>query len=86
MFTFRCLSNRILTRSIISYPFRHLTLDAANLQIHNEQFQSTANLIREDLHLIHRDILQVSKNRFIILFLYLLDFLFLKKEWLHHLY
>jgi hypothetical protein len=80
MFTFRCLSNRILTRSIISYPFRHLTLDAANLQIHNEQFQSTANLIREDLHLIHRDILQVSKNRFIILFLYLLDFLFLKKR------
>lgn len=62
MFGFRCLSNRFLTRSIISYRSRYLSLGAANPQINNEQIQPTLNIIKEDLQLIHRDILQVSKN------------------------
>ncbi len=70
MFTFRCLSNRFLTRSIISYRSRHLSLNVSNSQINNEQLQPTINIIKEDLHLIHRDILQVSKNQSINFFLF----------------
>jgi hypothetical protein len=62
MFKFRCFSNRFLTRSIISYRNRYVSLGATNPQINNEQFQPTINLIKEDLQLIHRDILQVSKT------------------------
>jgi hypothetical protein len=60
MFTFRCISNRFLTRSFISPPCRYLLAGAANPQTNTEQFQSTINIIKEDLQLIHRDILQVS--------------------------
>jgi hypothetical protein len=67
MFTFRCLSNRFLTRSIISYRYRSLSLGVPNPQTNNE---STQNLIQEDLHLIHRDILQVSKTHSKISFLF----------------
>jgi len=80
MFTFRCLSNRILTRSLISYRSRHLSFGAQNHETTtNEQYQSTINLIKEDLHLIHHDILQVSKTKYILSFL-LLDISFLLKK------
>jgi hypothetical protein len=71
MFAFRCSSNRFLIRSIISYRCRPLSFGASNPQTNNEQLQSTINIINEDLHLIHRDILQVSKTQSIISFLFL---------------
>ncbi|CAF1213748.1 unnamed protein product [Adineta steineri] len=60
MFTFRCLSSRFSIRSLISSPCRHAIVGAPNPQINNENYQSTINLIKEDLNLIHRDILQIS--------------------------
>ena len=61
MFTFRCLSNRFLARTLSSYRCRQLSVGAANPQTNNEEYQSTISIIKEDLQLIHRDILQVSK-------------------------
>ncbi|CAF0784583.1 unnamed protein product [Rotaria sordida] len=55
MFTIRHYSKRFLTRSII---FRPLSVGITNRQKTNEEFQPTINLIKEDLHLINRDILQ----------------------------
>jgi hypothetical protein len=62
MLIFRCLSNRFLTRSILSYRSRYLSVGAPNPQTNNEQYETTTNLIKADLQLIHRDILQVSKH------------------------
>ncbi len=70
MFTFRCLSNRFLTRTLFSYRCRQLSLGVTNPQTNNEQCQSTLSLIKEDLQLIHRDILQVSKYRSTYSFLF----------------
>ena len=63
MFAVRCLSNRILPQTrLLPYSCRYLSAGAANAQMKNEQHQSTINVIKEDLQLIHRDILQVSKT------------------------
>jgi hypothetical protein len=61
MFTFRCLSNRLLTRTIVLHSNRYLLLGAVNPQITNEQIQPTINIVKQDLQLIQRDTLQVSK-------------------------
>ena len=63
MFAVRFLSNRILPRTrILPCSCRYLTVGAANAQMKNEKHQSTINVIKDDLQLIHRDILQVSKT------------------------
>ena len=62
MFTFRCISNRLLIRSKLPQSCRSIVHGAASPQINNEHHQSTINVIREDLQLIHRDILQVSHS------------------------
>ncbi len=61
MFTFRCLSNQFLARTLSSYRCRQFSVGAAKPETNNEECQSTINLIKEDLQLIHRDIAQVSK-------------------------
>lgn len=63
MFAVRCLSHRLLPRFRAAYPIRSLSAGAASPQVQSEQYQSTVNLIKEDLQLIQRDILQVSTRR-----------------------
>ncbi|CAF4741476.1 unnamed protein product [Rotaria sp. Silwood2] len=58
MFTVRYCSKRFLTCSKISPSYRHLSLGVTNAPKSNEEFQPTINIIKEDLHLIHRDIVQ----------------------------
>ncbi|CAF1597070.1 unnamed protein product [Adineta ricciae] len=61
MFAVRCLSNRFLSRTkILRCSCRYLTVGAANAQMKNEKYQSTISVIKDDLQLIHRDILQVN--------------------------
>lgn len=74
MFTIRCLSKRFPTRSILCRPQCYLSLGAANPQKNNEELQSTVNIIKQDLQLIHRDTLQVSTNKFIKVFMEFLSF------------
>lgn len=63
MFTYRCLSKQLLSRALVLSRYRTLSLDVANVQTTNEQqIQSTINLIKDDLQLIHQDILQVSRE------------------------
>lgn len=60
MFHFRWISHRIVPRTIFALSRRSLLVGAANPQTNLEPNPSTVNLIREDLHLIHADILHVS--------------------------
>jgi len=69
MFTVRCLSNRFLSRTVIFHTNRYILLGATNPQSTNDSIQPTINIIKQDLQLIHRDILQVSKDELIISFL-----------------
>ena len=64
MFTFRWISHQILPRLVFSQSRRCLLVGATNLQSNLEPNPSTVNLIKEDLRLIHGDILQVSSFDF----------------------
>ena len=70
MFAFRCFSTRFLARSLIGSRCRQLSIGVASPDSSAEQYQSTISLIKQDLQVIHRDILQVSKQ----LSLHLLSF------------
>ena len=54
------LSNRSFLRSILSETRRCLTSGAVEPKTHQENLQSTVNIIKEDLRLIHGDIIRVS--------------------------
>ncbi|CAM4742120.1 unnamed protein product [Rotaria magnacalcarata] len=58
MFTIRRLSKQFLTCSVISRSYRYLSVGAASHKTAPEELQPTINIIKEDLQLIHRDILQ----------------------------
>jgi len=61
MFTSRCLSSRILSRAFVFSRYRTLSLGVVNIQTtttNEQQIQSTINLIKDDLQLIHHDILE----------------------------
>jgi hypothetical protein len=86
MLSFRCLSNRLLTHRVILPSSRYLLHGATNPQTNNEHIQPTINVIKQDLQLIHRDILQVSKTQLIISFLFFQIFTLFSQNnvWLHH--
>jgi len=58
MLTFRWISHRIIPRTIVSYSRRCLLVGATNPQTTGETHSSTINTIKDDLRLIHGDILQ----------------------------
>jgi len=76
MFTSRCLSSRILSRAFVFSRYRTLSLGVVNIQTtttNEQQIQSTINLIKDDLQLIHHDILQVSNKQPVNSFRHILD-------------
>lgn len=68
MFIFRCFPTRFLARSLITGHYRQISSGAAHPQPITEQCQTTISIIKQDLQVIHRDILQVSYHGFIHLF------------------